>query len=115
MSSIKIHINYLEHEIMGQVMKAISNAVTKFPGKPIIKDGGIVLLTMLLLLLNGCHSGAIAPKGQVATAELNLIIFAVELMLLVVVPVIFMAFWFGWRYREKIRGSILQNGTTVLF
>ena len=60
----------------------------------------LFLLSMVFLLLNGCHSGAIDPKGQVATAELKLIIFSVKLMLLVVVPVIVMACWFGWRYRE---------------
>ncbi len=85
-------------------MKAISNAMTTFPGHQIIRNGGIALLAMLFLLLNGCHSGAIAPKGQVAAEELSLIIFSIKLMLLVVIPVIFMAFWFGWRYREKNNG-----------
>jgi cytochrome o ubiquinol oxidase subunit II len=37
---------------------------------------------------------------MIATAELKLIVFSAALMLLVVIPVIMMALWFGWRYRE---------------
>ncbi|MCX7116668.1 MAG: ubiquinol oxidase subunit II [Legionellales bacterium] len=82
------------------MIKAISKMLSGFPGKRIIRPANVVLLTMTLLLLNGCHSGAIAPRGQIATAELKLITFSIELMLLVVIPVILMACWFGWRYRE---------------
>lgn len=66
----------------------------------IIKHTRVILLGIILLCLNGCHSGAIAPKGQIATIEFKLTLFAIELMLFVVIPVIFMACWFGWRYRE---------------
>jgi cytochrome o ubiquinol oxidase subunit II len=76
-----------------------------FPGNRMMRHGGIILLAIVLLLLSGCHSGAIAPKGKVATEELKLIIFSVELMLLVVIPVILMACWFGWRYREGNNGT----------
>lgn len=83
------------------MIKPISNTSSGFPGQRIIRHAEFVLFTMALLFLNGCHSGAVAPRGQVATAELKLIIFSIELMLLVVVPVILMACWFGFRYREK--------------
>ncbi|MDI1352756.1 MAG: cytochrome ubiquinol oxidase subunit II, partial [bacterium] len=82
------------------MIKSLSRILSRLPGTRFIRPKGIALLGMVVLLLNGCHSGAIAPKGEVATAELKLIIFSVELMLLVVIPVILMAFWFGWRYRE---------------
>ena len=82
------------------MLKPISNMLPGLLGKKIIRHAGVALLAMALLLLNACHSGAVDPKGQVATAELKLMIFSVELMLLVVIPVIFMACWFGWRYRE---------------
>ena len=82
------------------MIKPISNRLPGFLGKRIIGNKGVVLLSLALVLLNACHSGAVAPRGQIAAAELKLIIFSVELMLLVVIPVIFMACWFGFRYRE---------------
>lgn len=39
------------------------------------------------------------PKGTVALAEMGLMIHAVEFMLIVAVPVIFLLFFFAWRYR----------------
>jgi cytochrome o ubiquinol oxidase subunit 2 len=94
------------------MFKAISKVVITLPKNQIMK----LVALVLLLLLSGCHSGAIAPKGQVATEELKLIIFSVELMLLVVIPVIFMACWFGWRYREGKNGVYTPewNHSTIL-
>ncbi len=87
------------------MIKPISNMLPEFLGKRVIRHLDILLLTMALLLLNGCRSGAVAPRGQVAAAELKLIIFSIELMLLVVIPVICMACWFAWRYREGKNGK----------
>lgn len=87
------------------MIKAFSNAVSNVPIRWIIRPVGVALLAIVLVLLNGCHSGAVAPKGQIAADELKLIIFSVKLMLLVVIPVIFMACWFGWRYREGNNGQ----------
>lgn len=58
-------------------------------------------MATVTLFLSACDSGALAPRGQIAAEELKLIIFSTEIMLLVVIPVIFMALWFAWRYREK--------------
>jgi len=66
-----------------------------------IRTSTTILLSMVTFFLSGCHSGALAPKGQIAADELKLIIFSAEIMLLVVIPVILMSLWFGWRYREK--------------
>ncbi len=82
------------------MIKPISNMLHRLRGKRIIRHAEVVLLAVAFLFLNGCYSGAVAPKGQVAAVELKLMIFSIELMLLVVIPVIFMACWFGWRYRE---------------
>ncbi|WP_206538887.1 ubiquinol oxidase subunit II [Legionella norrlandica] len=82
------------------MIQPICKVVSGFPGQWIMRHLGVVLLIMVLLLLNGCDSGAIAPRGQIAATELKLIIFSIKLMLIVVIPVIFMACWFGWRYRE---------------
>jgi cytochrome o ubiquinol oxidase subunit 2 len=50
-------------------------------------------------LLNGCDNALLNPKGQVGLDERNLIITSTLLMLIVVIPVIFMSFWFAWKYR----------------
>ncbi len=88
------------------MMKAITNLVSKLPLKGLLRNMGVVLLVILSLALSGCVSeGILAPKGQVAIAEHRLIFFAVGLMLIVVIPTIFMALFFGWRYREKTQNN----------
>jgi cytochrome o ubiquinol oxidase subunit 2 len=52
-------------------------------------------------LLNGCDNALLNPKGQVGLDERNLIITSTLLMLIVVIPVIFMSFWFAWKYRAS--------------
>jgi cytochrome o ubiquinol oxidase subunit II len=47
----------------------------------------------------GCNMTILQPAGDVAFQQRNLIIAATALMLLVIVPVIAMCFFFGWRYR----------------
>ncbi len=87
------------------MIKPMSNALPGLSGRKILGSVGVALLAMMLLLLNGCHSGAASPKGPIAAAELNLMIFSIKLMLLVVIPVIVMACFFGWRYREGKNGK----------
>jgi cytochrome o ubiquinol oxidase subunit II len=82
------------------MIKPISNLVSGFSGKQIQRNVVTALIVMITLMLSGCDSGALAPKGKIAAEELKLIVFSAELILLVVIPVIFMAFWFAWRYRE---------------
>lgn len=53
------------------------------------------------LILSGCKLAILDPKGLIATAEKNLLVDAVLLMLIVVIPVIIMSFVFAWRYRIK--------------
>lgn len=53
-----------------------------------------------ITLLSGCvESGVLAPRGEIAATELKLLIFSILLMLIVIIPVIIMAFWFARRYR----------------
>jgi cytochrome o ubiquinol oxidase subunit 2 len=79
----------------------MSKLVAGSLGQWVRRKVGAAFLLMISLVLSGCDSGALAPKGEVAAAELKLIVFSAEIMLLVVLPVIFMALWFAWRYREK--------------
>lgn len=60
-------------------------------------------LACLMLLLSGCDMVVLFPAGDVAAQQGQLVMVATGLMLLVIVPVIFMVFWFAWRYRAGNR------------
>jgi cytochrome o ubiquinol oxidase subunit 2 len=61
----------------------------------------ILTVILTVLLLGGCSDMVLLhPKGPVGETERFVIIVAFALMLLVVIPVIIMAFWFPWKYRS---------------
>jgi cytochrome o ubiquinol oxidase subunit 2 len=53
------------------------------------------------VMLSGCNMVLMNPKGAIGVEQRTLIITAIALMLIVVVPVIFMAFAFAWKYRAS--------------
>ncbi|WP_045727121.1 ubiquinol oxidase subunit II [Xanthomonas sp. GPE 39] len=59
------------------------------------------LLLPAALLLAGCDSAILNPRGQIGQDEKTLLITSVVLMLLVVIPVIVMTLTFAWRYRAS--------------
>ncbi|MCK7549572.1 ubiquinol oxidase subunit II [Marinobacter koreensis] len=69
--------------------------------KSYLRALGAVLLAALPLLLSGCSSALMDPKGQVGEEQRVLIITAFVLMLIVVIPVIVMTLLFAYRYRES--------------
>ncbi len=73
----------------------------KSSASPLLIIAGLVSL----LLLSGCSSGVLDPQGPIAHHELRLLVFATLLMLIVVLPVIFLTFWFAWRYRASATKS----------
>jgi cytochrome o ubiquinol oxidase subunit 2 len=93
------------------MIKRIPNGVPRLSGRRLLGNAGVALLAMTLLLLNACHSGAASPKGPIAAAELHLMIFSIKLMLLVVIPVIVMACFFAWRYREGMNSKYTPEWT----
>ncbi len=48
------------------------------------------------------------PKGSIALSELGLMLHAVEFMLIVAVPVIFLLFFFAWRYRSSNKKAVYK-------
>ncbi|WP_043530018.1 ubiquinol oxidase subunit II [Litchfieldella xinjiangensis] len=62
---------------------------------------GVLLLTALPLLLAGCSSALLDPKGEVGMEQRTLILTAFGLMQIVVIPVIVMTLLFAWRYRRS--------------
>jgi cytochrome o ubiquinol oxidase subunit 2 len=71
------------------------------PGKGRLRAATGLLGFFGLLLLGGCNTLLLNPKGDIGVQEKNLILIASGLMLLVIVPVIFMALYFAWRYRAS--------------
>jgi len=59
------------------------------------------VVTLAAVFLHHYHAGVLNPKGQIASQERGLIIFASSLSLLVIIPVYIMAFTISWRYRES--------------
>ncbi len=65
------------------------------------KSLGILSLITGAVLLSGCDSALLNPKGQIALEQRSLIMTAFGLMLVVVIPVILMAIVFAWKYRAS--------------
>jgi len=61
-----------------------------------------LLCVAALLMLSGCSKLVIFDsKGPIGIEERNIIILSFAVMLIVVIPVIIMALWFGYAYRES--------------
>ncbi len=59
-------------------------------------------LLIAAALLSGCSNMVLmAPSGDVASQQRDLIIYSTVLMLLIIVPVIALTFIFAWRYRHS--------------
>ena len=63
----------------------------------------VLSLSTLTALLTGCGGDMVLlnSKGPVAAGQSDLMMTAIYLMLLVVIPSIVMALWFGWKYRAS--------------
>jgi cytochrome o ubiquinol oxidase subunit II len=63
----------------------------------------VLSLSTIAALLTGCGGDMVLlnSKGPVAQGQSDLMMTAIYLMLLVVIPSILMALWFGWKYRAS--------------
>jgi cytochrome o ubiquinol oxidase subunit II len=63
----------------------------------------VLSLSTMTALLTGCGGDLVLlnSKGPVAEGQSSLMMTAIYLMLLVVIPSIVMALWFGWKYRAS--------------
>lgn len=68
---------------------------------PRLRVLGALSLLVLPLLLAGCSTALMDPKGQIGAEQRTLILTAFGLMQIVVIPVIVMALLFAWRYRRS--------------
>lgn len=62
-----------------------------------------LLLLPLLALLPGCEAVVLAPAGDIAAQQRDLLVWSVALMLIIVIPVMVMIVFFAWKYRESNR------------
>ncbi|WP_417329877.1 ubiquinol oxidase subunit II [Halomonas cupida] len=67
---------------------------------PYLRALGLVLMLALPLVLAGCSSALLDPKGEIGQEQRTLILTAFGLMQIVVVPVIVLTLAFAWRYRK---------------
>lgn len=52
-------------------------------------------------VLSGCDWIVMSPAGDIAVQQRDLIVLSTVLMLLIIVPVIFLTFFFAWKYRAS--------------
>ncbi|TCM60683.1 cytochrome bo3 quinol oxidase subunit 2 [Acinetobacter calcoaceticus] len=70
----------------------------------------VLSLSTLAALLTGCGGDLVLlnSKGPVAAGQSNLMMNAIYLMLLVVIPSIIMALWFGWKFRASNKDAVYE-------
>ena len=62
-----------------------------------MKRSGALLLLPLAVLLSGCDFVVLAPAGDVAAQQRDLLVVSTLLMLLIIVPVMALTVFFAWR------------------
>jgi cytochrome o ubiquinol oxidase subunit II len=65
------------------------------------KSLGWLSLLAGTVLLSGCDSALLDPKGQIGLEQRSLILTAFGLMMIVVIPAVLMAVGFAWKYRAS--------------
>nr|WP_298890512.1 ubiquinol oxidase subunit II [uncultured Acinetobacter sp.] len=70
----------------------------------------VLSLLVAAIALTGCGGDLVllTSAGPVAEGQSSLMMTAIYVMLLVVVPSILMALWFGWKYRESNKDADYQ-------
>src|SRR3569832_138852 len=71
-----------------------------------MKRSGALLLFPLALLLSGCDLVVLAPAGDVAAQQRDLLVVSTLLMLLIILPVMALTVLFAWRYRQSSTTAI---------
>ncbi|MBN8953469.1 cytochrome o ubiquinol oxidase subunit 2 [Rhizobium sp. WW_1] len=86
-------------------MPAITNSPFKHDRSPSLRGlparlKSVVALSAILPL-SGCNMVVLAPSGDIAMQQRNLILISTVLMLLIIVPVIALTLFFAWKYRQS--------------
>jgi len=65
-----------------------------------LRPSRIIALVPLVAILSACSAVVLHPSGDVATQQRDLILYAAELMCIVIVPVVILTTLFAWQYRH---------------
>ncbi|WP_353204307.1 ubiquinol oxidase subunit II [Sphingomonas sp.] len=69
-----------------------------FPSRRVLRS---ITLLVVPALMSGCSAVVLAPAGDVAAQQGNLVMLATALLLLIIVPVMVLIALFAWRYRHS--------------
>ncbi|MGV6874334.1 ubiquinol oxidase subunit II [Pseudochelatococcus sp. B33] len=72
---------------------------------PRVKALPLLLLLAMSPLLAGCQWVVMAPAGDIATQQKDLILVATGLMLIIILPVMALTVLFAWKYRQSNRAA----------
>ncbi|MFD2248766.1 ubiquinol oxidase subunit II [Pseudochelatococcus lubricantis] len=72
---------------------------------PRVKALPLVSLLAISPLLSGCQWVVMAPAGDIATQQKDLILVSTGLMLLIILPVMALTLLFAWKYRQSNRSA----------
>lgn len=75
--------------------------------KSFIKSPAILLMVAVLALA-GCKAEVLAPAGDVAARQRDLLVQTTLLMLIIIVPVMLLTLFFAWKYRSKNKEADYQ-------
>ena len=65
----------------------------------------LIVVLVMACSLSACDFLLFDPKGPIAAEQMELIILSFLVMMIVVVPVIFMTFWFSIKYRDRVEST----------
>ncbi len=61
-----------------------------------------------IALLAGCKAEVLAPSGDIAAQQRDLLVISTLLMLIIIIPVMALTAWFAWHYRAANRKAQYQ-------
>ena len=61
----------------------------------------LLALLPFAALLGGCDFVVLAPAGDIAAQQRDLVVISTILMLIIVLPVMALTIFFAWRYRQS--------------
>ncbi len=75
--------------------------------KSLLKSPATPLLAAMLFLA-GCKAEVLAPSGDVAARQRDLLVQSTLLMLIIIIPVMLLTVFFAWKYRFKNKAADYQ-------
>lgn len=60
------------------------------------------------LLLSACKAEVLAPSGDVAAQQRDLLVISTLLMLIIIIPVMLLTCWFAWHFRSANRKAAYE-------